>query len=254
MNENEPLVLLHGLGMSARVWAPVRRVLEYPTVAPTLLGHRGGRVPARAPVRVSDVVDDVEARLDDLGVERAHIVGNSLGGWVAIELARRGRARSVCAFSPAGCWTAGTEGQTVGVARIRRLITLTRLGQSLPLMHFAAVRRLALRDVAVRGDRLSASEAREGGRDLLSCTIAEDVLTTPDELQPLDPLPCPITLAWSREDRITPLTSNGAVARSRLPRASWVELPGCGHVPMIDDPERVAATIRHAMRATASRT
>jgi pimeloyl-ACP methyl ester carboxylesterase len=252
MSDDEPLVLLHGLGMSARVWDGVRPFLTgVDPLVPTLLGHRGGRPAARRPVRVRDVVDDAEAMLDERGVGRAHLAGNSLGGWVAIELARRGRARSVCALSPAGCWTSGTRGQTDGAAKIRRLIALTRVGQALPLLRVARVRRPALRDVAVHGDRLTRLEAVEGGRDLLGCAVAEDLLTTVDELAPLDPLPCPITLAWAREDAITPLATNGAVARERLPGAEFVVLPGCGHVPMIDEPELVAATIlRVALGAT----
>jgi pimeloyl-ACP methyl ester carboxylesterase len=174
------------------------------------------------------------------------MAGNSLGGWMAIELARRGRAASVCALSPAGSWTAGTTEQTVGVRKIRRAIFLARLGRALPmglLMRSALVRRLVLRDVAVHGDRLTPAQAVEANRDLLACAVAEDVLNTDEEIAPLDPLPCPVTLVWSEEDRIVPIELNGPVARRRLPRADFVVLPGVGHVPMIDDPERVAEAI-----------
>ena len=50
------------------------------------------------------MVDAAESFLDEHGLARPHLAGNSLGGWVAIELARRGCAASVCAFSPAGFW------------------------------------------------------------------------------------------------------------------------------------------------------
>jgi pimeloyl-ACP methyl ester carboxylesterase len=245
MNAIEPLVLLHGLGMSPRVWDDVRPLLadSHTISTPATLGHRGGRSPDRRPVTVSDLVDDLERTLDAHGLDRPHICGNSLGGWIAIELARRGRARTVCALSPAGCWTAGTSEQTNGARKIRNLTTAVRLTGALPLMRLAALRRLALRDVAEHGERLTAAQAKDGGRDLLACTIAGDLLKTPDELAPLDPVPCPITLAWSSEDAITPLRTNGATARARLPGARFVTLPGCGHVPMIDDPRLVAQTI-----------
>jgi len=244
----EPLVLLHALGMSPRVWEGVRSLLEphHAVVALTTLGHRGGTAPTQRPVKVSDLVDEAERELDALGLERPHIAGNSLGGWMAIELARRGRARTVCALSPAGSWTAGTAEQTASVRMIRRSITMARLGRALPmslLMRLALVRRLVLRDIATHGDRLTAAQTAEATRDLLGCVVAEDMLSTNEEIEPLDPLPCPITLAWAGDDKLLPVEINGAVARARIPQARFVELPGVGHVPMIDDPESVARTI-----------
>jgi pimeloyl-ACP methyl ester carboxylesterase len=250
----EPLVLLHALGTSPRVWDGVRPFLDphHELVALTTLGHRGGAAPSHRPVTVRDLVDEAERELDARGLERPHIAGNSLGGWMAIELARRGRARSVCALSPAGSWTAGTAEQTSGVRKIRRSIRMAQLGRALPmslLMRSAYVRRLVLRDVAEHGERLTPAQTAEATRDLLECIVAEDILPTEDQIQPLDPLPCPITLAWSGEDKLLPAEINGAVARERLPQARFVVLPGTGHIPMIDDPENVARTILEAAGA-----
>jgi pimeloyl-ACP methyl ester carboxylesterase len=128
---------------------------------------------------------------------------------------------------------------------------MARLGRALPmslLMRLAVVRRLVLRDVAAHGDRLTAAQTAENTRDLLGCVVAEDMLSTDEEIEPLDTLPCPITLAWAAEDKLLPLEINGAVARGRIPQARFVELPGVGHVAMIDDPESVARTI---LRTTA---
>jgi pimeloyl-ACP methyl ester carboxylesterase len=248
MTRNEPLVLLHALGMSPRVWEGVRPLLErhHEVVALTTLGHRGGRAPSRRPVRVSDLVDEAERELDAHGLKQPHIAGNSMGGWMAIELARRGRARSVCALAPAGSWTAGTAEQTASVRKIRRSIRLARIGRALPmslLMRMAVVRRLVLRDIAEHGDRLTAAESLDATRDLLGCVVADDLLSLDEGIRPLEPLPCPITLAWGREDKLLPLEINGGVARDRIPEARFVELGAVGHVSMIDDPERVARTI-----------
>jgi pimeloyl-ACP methyl ester carboxylesterase len=251
---NGPLVLLHGLGMSPRAWDRAQPLLEphYEIVALTALGHRGGAAASSRPVKVRDLVDDAERALDERALQRPHIAGNSLGGWMAIELARRGRARTVCALSPAGSWTAGTVEQTVGVRKIRRAIWTARLGRALPtplLMRSAVVRRLVLRDVAEHGDRLTAAQAVEATQDLLDCAVADDILSTDEEIAPLDPLPCPITLAWGSDDAVVPIDVNGAVARARLPDARFVVLAGVGHVPMIDDPESVARTIRQTTGA-----
>src|SRR5262245_55871846 len=67
------------------------------------LGH-GGRVPDKRPSSFEEEVDDSEQTLDELGLGNPHLAGSSSGGWVALELARRGRAKTVCAFSPAGAW------------------------------------------------------------------------------------------------------------------------------------------------------
>jgi pimeloyl-ACP methyl ester carboxylesterase len=231
--------------MSARVWDEVTPQLakQHKVIALTLLGHRGGAPARHRPVTVGDLVGDVERQLDARGIGRAHIVGNSLGGWVAIELARRGRALTVTAFSPAGSWTAGTAEQTDSVSKIRRAARLARLGRALPmrlLVRSATVRRLSLRDVARHGDRRTAEQVYEVNRDLLGCAVLEDFLTTTEEIAPLTEMPCPITLAWGRADTLLPLDVNGAVARRRLPQAEFVVIDGVGHVPMVDDPDAVA--------------
>jgi pimeloyl-ACP methyl ester carboxylesterase len=245
---DEPLLLLHGLGMSARVWAPLVPHLEsrHQVVTLTMVGHRGGARASRRPVAVGDLVDDVERALDAAGLHQPHVAGNSLGGWVAIELARRGRARSVCALSPAGSWRARTRDQTLGVGKLRRAARAARIGRALPLtvaLRSRSVRRVVFRDVAEHGDRLSSAQAVDTIDDLLGCEILEDVLRTTEELAPLDPLPCPITLAWSGADAILPLAVNGVLAYKRLPGARLLVLPGVGHVPMIDDPEQVLTVI-----------
>ena len=120
----ESIVLLHGVMNSEAIWSAVVPLLatRYETIVPTALGHRGGRSPTRRPVRIADVVDDAEVSLDALGLKTAHLAGNSMGGWVALELARRGRARSVCALSPAGTWEPGTSAHS----RSRRALRATQ--------------------------------------------------------------------------------------------------------------------------------
>ncbi len=112
-----------------------------------------------------------------------------------------------------------------------------------------AARRMVFRDVARHGERLTPDQAMEATRDLLACTVSGDLLRSDEEIAPLDPLPCPITLAWSGEDAICPLDVNGAIARERLPDARFVRLDGVGHLPMIDDPASVAWAIRQACAA-----
>jgi pimeloyl-ACP methyl ester carboxylesterase len=96
---------------------------------------------------------------------------------------------------------------------------------------------------AVHGDRLTVDELVALADDLLGCVIGEDLLATSETVGPMSPLPCPVTLAWSECDRVLPLSSHGKVARERLPEAKFLVLDGVGHVPMFDEPDRVAGTI-----------
>jgi pimeloyl-ACP methyl ester carboxylesterase len=250
VGKGEPLVLLHGVLGSERMWARVVPLLasDYDVMAPTALGHRGGRPASRHPVRIEDVADDAERTLDELGLAQVHLAGNSMGGWVALELARRGRARSVCALSPAGAWEVGSANHARSRARLRTAMRQSRLGR--PLLPLAArspaFRRYALRVTAAHGDRVGADELVGIVDDLLGCAVGPDLLTGDDRLEPLTPAPCPVTIAWAALDRIFPVTVNGPQARELVPDAAWVVLDDVGHVPMLDAPDRVAATIRAA--------
>jgi pimeloyl-ACP methyl ester carboxylesterase len=80
--------------------------------------------------------------------------------------------------------------------------------------------------------------------DYLGCTVYNEIFSTDEEqIAPLDPLPCPITLAWSEKDAMLPVASYGPNARKRLPQATFEILPDVGHDPMMDDPSLVAHTI-----------
>src|ERR671917_2949546 len=101
----EPLLLIHGIGHTWRGWRPMLPQLEqrFDVLAVDLpgFGHSEPFPPGRdaTPEALADAVEDEMARA---GFDRPHIAGNSLGGWIALELARRGRARTVTAISPAG--------------------------------------------------------------------------------------------------------------------------------------------------------
>src|SRR5271163_1412747 len=102
-----PLLLLHGIGAIWRAWSPVLPFLEphHEVIVPTLHGHAGGPpLDSGVAPSVQALVDGIEEELDRLGLAKVHIAGNSLGGWIGIELARRGRAQSLVLLSPAGAW------------------------------------------------------------------------------------------------------------------------------------------------------
>jgi pimeloyl-ACP methyl ester carboxylesterase len=239
--------------MSAAAWDGVVPLLadRFDLIVPTAAGHRGGpRLQGRPTIRA--LVDATEALLDERGLATVHVAGNSMGGWIAVELARRGRARSVCAFSPAGFWTAGAHDETHAtntLRRTRKLAAATRLVAPVAL-GVRQIRRVAMGDVAEHADRLTRRQAVESTRDLLGCDAADDLLGTTEQVEPLGRT-CPVTIAWADGDRIFPPEVNGVVARQRIPHAHFVMLRGVGHVPMIDDPALCARTIVDATERAA---
>src|SRR5215212_11034830 len=103
----EPLLLIHGFTDTAGTWRDLIPRLEphHTVLAPTVTGHHGGPpLPEDMGDPTAAMADGLERVLDDAGHAKAHIVGNSLGGFLAFEMACRGRALSVVALSPAMGW------------------------------------------------------------------------------------------------------------------------------------------------------
>jgi pimeloyl-ACP methyl ester carboxylesterase len=246
------VVLLHGAVGTWRHWRPVLPALSarFEVVAPTLPGHAGGPpLSLDAPLTIANVADALERELDALGVGTAHLVGNSLGGLLAIELATRGRARSVVALSPAGGWDPGSA-QGARIARFfrrSRALSRTLRPRLYPLMRSTHARRLALWEVMYRGQLTSPTDVIDFARAASQCPIfAALVRALPhDEALPanLDQVAAPVLLAWAEHDRVLPARTCAARFRREIPGAEYRVLAGVGHVPMWDDTQLIADTI-----------
>jgi pimeloyl-ACP methyl ester carboxylesterase len=241
--DGEPLVLLHGGTDTWHTWEDVLPLLtpHHDVLAPTLPGHSGGpALPGRASIEL--FADGAEAVMDEAGFATAHLAGNSLGGWVAMELARRERARSVVALSPAGGWTPPAR-------RLRRISVSSerqiRFGKAvLPLMlRPPALRRMAFRRFARRGDRLTPEQALQGCLRALDADFALVLSMLKSRVTPYPDPGVRVLLAWAEHDRLLPSPKYSDAWRAAAPFAEWRILPGVGHVPMIDDPQLVAQTI-----------
>jgi pimeloyl-ACP methyl ester carboxylesterase len=250
-SDKSPLVLFHGLAMSGNAWREVVPLVRehHEVFVPTAAGHRGGPSVQRNPATMTDMVDAAEWYLDECGLHRPHLAGNSMGGFVALELARRGRAATVCAFSPGGLWTADDGFQQRAFGRLQRGIALGRLTRPLlPVIYRSSrMRRLILRDVAFHAERISATQALEFIDDGIGCEILADLCTAEWFIERLDPPPCPITVVWGEKETLLPAGVLDGV--DRIPQASVKVLPDVGHVPMVDDPTLVAHTILSLMGA-----
>jgi pimeloyl-ACP methyl ester carboxylesterase len=208
----------------------------------------GEKLPAGFAHSIEASADLAEAELDAGGFDKLHIVGNSLGGWLAIELARRGRALSVVAISPGGGWEPGSPEHRRLKGVFKRFRALLRVGGPLApmLSRFGASRRLALAEIVARPERLTPVEARMILESSWRCDAFDGVLEALSREPPpghLHPSPCPIRLVWGTRDRLLPMRGYSELWRRVLPGADWVELEGLGHVPMFDDPDAVVRTI-----------
>jgi pimeloyl-ACP methyl ester carboxylesterase len=252
--EGEPLVLIHGFTATWRCWLPViaELVPRFEVIAPTLHGHDGGTaLPARdTPHSIAQATDYLEAHLDEIGVGTAHFAGNSLGGALALELAKRGRARSVVGISPAGGLRPGDDASARQIIKVfsRMQKTTTASLKHLPrVMARPGLRRLALRDVMTRGHQVPAAEALALARSSVRCDIVEDVYTVlrngDAAVHDLDRIDVPTLIAWGDKDRILPMDRHAPRLREEIPGLEFRVLPGLGHTPMWDDPTLIAATI-----------
>jgi pimeloyl-ACP methyl ester carboxylesterase len=245
-----PLVCLHGFIDTWRTWELVLPALErrHDVLAPTLPGHAGGPLLAGAPT-VEAIADAVRLAMDEAGFERAYIAGNSLGGFVALQLAARGRATSVVALAPAGGWAPGDPMLDELFDQQAAMQELLRAAAP----HADAVvgtmegRRRATRFTTVRFEHIPAELLAHQLTGVARCSAlasmagaARHAAWTLDAAR----ITCPVRIVWGAEDVLLPWP--GAAVRFRedwLPQADWVVLEGVGHCPQLDVPLETAQLI-----------
>ncbi len=239
----EPLVLIHGLGGSRRIWDPVvaRLASERDVIAVDLPGFGGSPpLPASVPATPANLGAVITELCDGLGAHRPHVAGNSLGGWVALEIAKAGEAASVCCLSPAGLWRRPLGARSFDSRSLGR-----RLHFLLPLiLRSRRARHAALRSTLTRPENLTAEEARGLVRDWLASPgydAANHEMRTRVFEHP-ERVTVPTTIAWASEDRLV-----APPRPERCPPGSrYLVLEGLGHTPTWDDPDRVAELLLEA--------
>ena len=240
----EPLVLVHGIGGEWRVWGPVLDALaaRHDVIAVSLPGHGGPD--DGTPATVAAYCDRLERFFGEVGIERPHLAGNSTGGGIALELARRGSVRSATAVSPIGFWTDRERSGCIAQLRLTR--ALARAGALDALMGSAAGRTATLATGFGRPWRTPPDEARAllaklARAPAFDATLAEFRryrFSRGDELRGV-----PVTVAWGSRDALLYHFRQAPRARRMLPWARHVTLPGCGHIPFWDDPELCASVL-----------
>jgi pimeloyl-ACP methyl ester carboxylesterase len=247
--DGEPLVCLHGFMESWRTWELVLPGLErgHDVLAPTLPGHAGGP-PLSAPLDDRLLPDAVERAMDAAGFETAHLAGNSLGGFVALQLAARGRARSVVALAPAGGWARDDDSRGAVFDFQRQLHQSVRASGAYADAIAATPegRRRATKMLTVAYEHIPPELVADLIASVAACDadpLIDSILRSEWSLDAAR-IDCPVRIVWGTEDRLLPWPSAAARFRTEwLPQADWIELDDVGHAPQLDVPLETAQLI-----------
>jgi pimeloyl-ACP methyl ester carboxylesterase len=229
-----PLVLLHALGADRRVWDPLLEhlVQRREVVAIDLPGF-GESEPLRNQVpSPRALAAAVAEHLTSIGLDRPHVAGNSLGGWVALELGLNGAAAGVTGIAPAGLWPE----PLVPKAGIAHRLARATLPLTSPLVASPVGRSLLLSGAVAHPRRIPRAQAAHLIR---AYALAPDFIAVNNAMRAgrfegLERLRCPVTFVWPDHDRL-------------IRRPVWVPdrinnvvLSDSGHMPMWDAPAALA--------------
>jgi len=244
-------VLLHGIGMSGSVWSSVtpylnatRRVVVFDIAG---FGSTPP-LPATTPPTSANLAAALEESVRALGLEApVDIAGNSLGGLIALEAAKRGLARSVVAISPPGLWRDHAAFHVKYVFR-----TLRFLATTVPSILKAIMRRSLLRELALSlpisagSWRMPVDAAVGAIDDLTAATGFEDTFRCTAAPFCGRDIAVPLTVAFGARDWILP---KGSQQRDGLPpHARLIRQPSWGHVPLWIDPDGVSRLVLDGTR------
>ncbi len=253
-----PLVLLHGLGCSRHDWNPVIPALaeRFDVIAVDLSGFGDSEpLPPQVEPRPAALAATLAGLLDDLGITAPHIAGNSLGGWVALEFAGMRPAASLTLLSPAGLWRGGTPRYCRASLRASRWLAQHAAGPLGRLVNYRPGRTLVLGQTHGRPGRITPEQARAIIAAMGTCPGFDATLKATATRHYLAgaPIDAPVTVAFGSRDVL--LLRHQSRHLDELPPGTQLGiLPGCGHIPMADNPGAVTALITaSAARGAAGR-
>lgn len=242
----EPLLLVHGLGSRHQVFDPVFGSLaqRHDVIAVDLPGFGATPLPPGFQPSPVAYAGWLATWLPTISVHRPHVVGNSMGGAIALEMVRRGTAARATAFSPIGFW------RRPGRMWCQFLVTTLRMAGRIggaPVeraLALAPARTVAAGALCGRPARVPAATLRADLAALVAApgfaaardSFADYTIDFAAELADKD-----VTVAWGTRDRLLVHRPQSRRARALLRHARHVDLPGCGHIPFNDDP---AACVR----------
>lgn len=241
------LVLLHGLGSSRGAWAPVvGELARSHTVYALDLPGFGDSAPlpgrdSSTPARLAEAVDEA---LAELGVEAPHLAGNSLGGWVALELAHVRRLSSLTLLAPAGLWRKGQPTYCTVSLFLTWLACRFAAPALISLSRWATGRRLFFWQVFAQPEQLTRDDVRRHVAAMAGSAGFMPTLRTIRTLRyrAYTTIAGPVTVAFGSADRIL-LARQSRFVDQLPPQTRHLTIAEAGHVPMSDAPHRVVEII-----------
>jgi pimeloyl-ACP methyl ester carboxylesterase len=236
------------MGSASTAWKPIRHELnqDFTVITVDLPGH--GKTPyvKGQPMDPHSLGTYVLEQLNTLGIDRFHLAGNSLGGWVSLEMssAAPDRVRSLIGIAPAGLWLNPYNARYPGTAVARFLARYTTK-MAPAALHFEAARKLGFFDVSPRWKDFSYELCLDA---TMAMSTAEGYYPAWDGMlmkrfDSFIPEKIPVTIIFGDTDRTLPATT--CQERSVAPsHAKWIIFPNTGHAPMWDSPLDVIDEIK----------
>jgi pimeloyl-ACP methyl ester carboxylesterase len=256
-----PVVLIHGMVNSSRHWEPValRLADDHHIVAPDLIGHGDSATP-RGDYSMGAHAAFIRDVLAVLGIERATIVGHSLGGGVAMQffyqfpqyverlvlISSGGLGREVSPLLRTAALP-GVSGLLAAGSHPRVLEALWRSGERLRSagvgtgVYLQAIAR-ALRPLERRDARSAFVHTLRSVIDMRGQRVSAT-----DRLYLLERMPT--LIVWGERDRTIPL-AHGRLTHEAVPHSSFVTLPRAAHFPHLEDPDGLASALREFIDST----
>jgi len=249
-NSDHPvLVLVHGLGSAATAFKPIIPVLSqsFRVITVDLPGHGQSPLDASQPMDPASlgraIFDTVER---EFGIREFHVAGNSLGGWITLEMAadQPTRIKTLTGLAPAGLWLIPASGrlpseaQSYYMAKILRPVI--RVG-----LHVIALRKIGYSRVSPQWRKLSYEICYDSAYAMGNSTgyfqAWDGMLGRRFDAQV--PTSVPVTILFGDTDNTLPYP--GSQERSLAPaHCTWLVIDNCGHAPMWDHPDLVVKIIK----------
>lgn len=242
------MVCIHGFTDSWRTWELVLPILErhHDVLAVTLQGHAGAP-PLGGAMSEYLLAEGVERAMEEAGFDRAHLVGNSLGGYVALQLATRGRAETVVALNPAGGWPKGDPIAKETAAHFKTMHGLVKAAAPYADQIVSTIegRRRATQFTTENFEHIPAELLAHQIRAVAACDAEVMIQYALEAGYSLDAqrIDCPVRILWGTEDKVLGPPAATRFREEWVPQAEWIELEGIGHSPQLDVPAETADLI-----------
>jgi pimeloyl-ACP methyl ester carboxylesterase len=243
-----PLLLVHGLGAGWRSWSPVLDGLaESREVIAVDLPGFGETPPLTGEVSIATLTDSVADFIREQGLDGISTVGQSMGGRIVLELARRGIGGDTVALDPGGFWNdhevavfSATLRPSIAAVRALRPVLPALLGN--PVGRTVLLAQLSARPWAL--SRETVLPDVRGLADSPATGAAMDALTKGPKQQgaPAGSVPGRVAIGWGRRDLVT-VPRQAARAIELFPDAVLHWFDRCGHFPQWDAPHEATSLI-----------